>query len=107
MPGARRKPPAFPIAPVLEELGFENVPHVTGSGHRKVACLFHGDRTPSASVSEFGFRCFTCGRSGDAVKLLREEEGLSFEAAIERLQEITGVQDREREDREWGVSLLG
>jgi DNA primase len=82
--------PAFPIAAVLEEFGFENVPHLR-TGFAKVLCIFHPDTTPSATVSRYGFKCWACGRSGDSIKLLREEEGLSFAAAIERAAEITGV----------------
>lgn len=101
----RRDVPQFPIAPILEALGFENVPHVTG-GHAKVRCAFHGDRTPSASVSRLGFTCFVCDRSGDAIKLIREEESLGFEDAVKRCAELTGVQDREvPQQRSWGDEL--
>jgi hypothetical protein len=80
----------FPIAPVLEALGAVGVPHLV-SGHRKMLCPFHDEKHPSASVSEFGFNCFGCERSGDAIKLVMEEERVSYADAVARCEEITGI----------------
>lgn len=111
MRGTRRssKAPQFPIAPILEELGLENVPHLIGEKrYGKVRCIWHPDTKPSAHVSQYGFICFACGKEGDAIKLIREEEGLNFEAAVKRCQELTGNEDRGgAPERDWGESLLG
>lgn len=96
--------PAFPIAAVLEEFGFENVPHLR-TGYAKVLCIWHPDTTPSATVSRYGFKCWACGRSGDAIRLVRDEEGLSFAEAIERCKELTGVDHIDRSARQ-SASLL-
>jgi DNA primase len=52
----------------------------------KWTCPFHDDRkTPSLGVAGNGWKCFGCGRSGDAIDWVREREGLSFREACQRL----------------------
>jgi DNA primase len=49
-------------------------------------CPFHPDgKTPSLGVANNRWKCFGCGRSGDAIDWLREREGLSFREACQRL----------------------
>jgi DNA primase len=105
----RRSDYRFPIAPVLEEYGAYDVPRVTGKRYgRKILCPFHPDTSPSLSVSEFGFICWACGKTGDAIKLVREEEGLSFADAVARCASITGIEsDGSGSEPGWGASLLG
>ena len=50
-------------------------------------CPFHGEKSPSFSVSpakQF-YYCFGCGASGDAVKFLVEFSGLGFREAVTEL----------------------
>ncbi len=56
-------------------------------------CPFHGEKTPSFSVSPAkGFyKCFGCSKSGTAFNFLMELEGLNFPEAIKRVAEISGV----------------
>jgi DNA primase len=56
-------------------------------------CPFHGEKTPSFSVSPAkGFyKCFGCGKSGTAFNFLMEMEGLNFPEAIKRVAELSGV----------------
>ena len=56
-------------------------------------CPFHGEKTPSFSVSPAkGFyKCFGCGKSGNAFTFLMEQEGLSFPEAIQRVAEMSGI----------------
>ncbi len=71
-------------------------------------CPFHKEKTPSFHVNpERGFyHCFGCGASGDAIKFLREAEGLSFTEAARRAAERFGIEILEadsadaREERE-------
>ena len=49
-------------------------------------CPFHADRTPSLSLKDNRARCFSCGRTWDTVGFVMELEGLSFPAAVRRLQ---------------------
>lgn len=56
-------------------------------------CPFHSEKTPSFSVSPTkGFyKCFGCGKGGNAFTFLMEMEGLNFPEAIQRVAEISGV----------------
>jgi DNA primase len=52
-------------------------------------CPFHGEKSPSFSVSptkQF-YHCFGCGKSGDAIKFLMEHAGMTF---IEAVQDLAG-----------------
>jgi len=57
-------------------------------------CPFHGEKTPSFSVSrEKGtYYCFGCKRGGDAIDFVMELERLSFAEAVERLAQRFGVE---------------
>ena len=56
-------------------------------------CPFHQEKTPSFSVNpQKGFyKCFGCGKGGNAFTFLMEMEGLNFPEAIQRVAEMTGV----------------
>ncbi|HEU4459166.1 MAG TPA: DNA primase [Methylibium sp.] len=56
-------------------------------------CPFHGEKSPSFSVSpskQF-YHCFGCGASGDAIKFLTEHLGLSFVEAVRDLAQAAGM----------------
>ncbi len=56
-------------------------------------CPFHGEKTPSFSVSpskQF-YHCFGCGVSGDAIKFLMEHAGMSFIEAVKDLAAQVGL----------------
>ncbi len=56
-------------------------------------CPFHGEKSPSFSVSpskQF-YYCFGCGASGDAIKFLTEHLGLSFVEAVRDLAQSAGM----------------
>jgi DNA primase len=57
-------------------------------------CPFHGERTPSFSVSrEKGtYYCFGCKRGGDVIDFVMELERLSFAEAVEQLAERFAVE---------------
>jgi DNA primase len=56
----------------------------------RAQCPFHMDSDPSFSVSdEKGiFKCFGCGKSGDAITFVELYEGISFIEAIEKIAEF-------------------
>ncbi len=59
----------------------------------KACCPFHGEKTPSftvSSVKQF-YHCFGCGAHGTAISFLMEYEHLSFPEAIEELAHQTGL----------------
>lgn len=56
-------------------------------------CPFHQEKTPSFSVNPAkGFyKCFGCGKGGNAFTFLMEMEGLNFPEAIQRVAEMNGI----------------
>ncbi len=64
-----------------------------GTGYKGL-CPFHAENTPSFNVSSAKqfYHCFGCGASGDAIKFLREHDGLTFMEAIEKLAAIANVE---------------
>ena len=71
-------------------------------------CPFHGEKSPSFSVSpskQF-FHCFGCGKNGNAIGFLMDHAGMGFREAVQDLaqqigmevpdDENTSPQDRER-----------
>ncbi|CAG35521.1 DNA primase [Desulfotalea psychrophila] len=64
------------------------------SGSRYVGlCPFHGEKTPSFSVTagEQFFHCFGCGESGDVLSYVMKYYALSFPEALKMLAERYGV----------------
>jgi DNA primase len=56
-------------------------------------CPFHGEKTPSFTVSpskQF-FHCFGCGAHGSAIGFLMEHRGLGYVEAIRDLAQIAGM----------------
>ncbi|MCP3025652.1 DNA primase [Halobacillus sp. A5] len=55
-------------------------------------CPFHGENTPSFSVSSDKqiFHCFGCGKGGNVYTFLMEIEGYSFLQSVSRVAETTG-----------------
>jgi DNA primase len=56
-------------------------------------CPFHQEKTPSFYVNpDNGFyKCFGCGKAGDAITFVRETEGLTFVESVETLAKRFGV----------------
>jgi len=57
-------------------------------------CPFHKEKSPSFKVENARrtYKCFGCGKGGDAFKWLTETEGLSFPESVERLASEAGVE---------------
>jgi len=57
-------------------------------------CPFHNEKTPSFHVvpGRGLYKCFGCGRGGNAFTFLMELEGVSFIEAVRNLAERTGIQ---------------
>jgi DNA primase len=57
-------------------------------------CPFHGENTPSFSVSPDKqiYHCFGCGAGGNVFTFLMEIENISFQEAVAKLAERAGVQ---------------
>lgn len=55
-------------------------------------CPLHSERTPSFHVYDDGhYKCFGCGRHGDAIQFLADAEGIGFEEAVLRLAREAGL----------------
>ncbi len=57
-------------------------------------CPFHGEKSPSFSVSptkQF-FHCFGCGKNGNAIGFLMEHAGMTFIEAVKDLAQQVGMQ---------------
>ena len=67
-----------------------------GGGSLKGLCPFHDEKSPSFNVrpAQGYYHCFGCDVGGDAIKFLREIEGLTFAEAVERLADKAGIQLR-------------
>ncbi|WP_010650908.1 DNA primase [Oceanobacillus massiliensis] len=57
-------------------------------------CPFHGEKTPSFSVTQEKqiFHCFGCGKGGNAVTFMMEMENFSFYEAIKFLADRSGIE---------------
>ena len=63
-------------------------------GRNHIACCpFHGEKTPSFTVSEELqiFKCFGCGKSGDVFTFLQEYERITFPEALTELAAMAGI----------------
>ncbi|MDD2483243.1 MAG: DNA primase [Candidatus Shapirobacteria bacterium] len=61
--------------------------------HYVACCPFHGEKTPSFTVSEDMqiYKCFGCGKAGDVFNFLEEYEKIDFREALEELAKLAGV----------------
>ncbi|NCN41952.1 DNA primase [bacterium] len=64
----------------------------SGSGYQGL-CPFHGEKTPSFSVSDVKqvYHCFGCKASGNVFKFVQEHQGLTFPETVEYLAQRAGI----------------
>ncbi|GAB4073425.1 DNA primase [Barrientosiimonas marina] len=57
-------------------------------------CPFHGEKTPSFSVTQDKqiFHCFGCGKGGNVLTFIMEIEGYTFSEALKFLAERSGIE---------------
>ena len=62
-------------------------------------CPFHNEKTPSFIVSPAKglFKCFGCGKGGNAVTFLMEQEGISYPEALKMVAKRYGIEVHEKE----------
>jgi DNA primase len=65
----------------------------SGSNHM-ACCPFHGEKTPSFSVSQTKqfYYCFGCGAKGNAISFLMDYEHQGFVEAVEELAQCVGLE---------------
>lgn len=71
-------------------------------GNYIACCPFHNEKTPSFSVSPSKgiYKCFGCGKAGNAVSFIMEHEHLSYVEAIKWLGRKYGIEVRDKEESE-------
>ncbi len=80
---------------------------------KKYLCPFHDDHEPSASIIKDGrvFRCWGCGKTANAIELVRDLYGVPYRKAVEMLYRGLGhpgwttdrlarILERERHDED-------
>ena len=70
------------------------VPLKKGGANFMGLCPFHGEKSPSFSVSpskQF-YHCFGCGKNGNAIGFLMEHAGMGFVEAVQDLAQQVGLQ---------------
>ena len=69
------------------------VPLKRAGANLTACCPFHSERTPSFHVwpESQRWKCFSCGRSGDAFSFVMEREGVEFPEALRTLAREAGI----------------
>ena len=65
----------------------------------QACCPFHNEKTPSfvVSPSKGVYKCFGCGKGGNAVTFLMEHESLSYPEALKMVAKRYGIEVHEKE----------
>ncbi|MCB0517325.1 MAG: DNA primase [Lewinellaceae bacterium] len=81
----------------IEEVVQDFLPLRRSGANFTARCPFHHEKTPSFSVSPARniFKCFGCGKGGNAAKFLMEHEGYSFPEALRWLAKKYNIEIQE------------
>ena len=65
----------------------------------QACCPFHNEKTPSfvVSPSKGVYKCFGCGKGGNAVTFLMEHENVSYPEALKMVAKRYGIEVKEKE----------
>lgn len=71
----------------------------------QACCPFHNEKTPSfvVSPSKGLYKCFGCGKGGNAVTFLMEHESLTYPEALKMVAKRYGIEVKEKEMTEEDV----
>lgn len=71
----------------------------------QACCPFHQEKTPSFVVSPTKglYKCFGCGKGGNAVTFVMEQENISYPEALKMVAKRYGIEVEEREQTEEDV----
>lgn len=81
---------------IVEVIG-DYVPLKKKGQNMWACCPFHGEKTPSFSLSPSKqiYKCFGCGKAGDPIQFVMEIEGIGFQEAIRQLAGKYGIEIEE------------
>ena len=87
-------------ADIVEVVG-DYVPLKKKGQNMWACCPFHGEKSPSFSVSPAKqiYKCFGCGKAGDPIQFVMDIEGVGFQEAIRHLAGRYGIEVEEDETR--------
>jgi DNA primase len=87
-------------ADIVEVVG-DYVPLKKKGQNMWACCPFHGEKSPSFSVSPAKqiYKCFGCGKAGDPIQFVMDIEGVGFQEAIRHLAGKYGIEVEEDETR--------
>ncbi len=85
----------------IEEVVGDYVPLKKKGQNLWACCPFHGEKTPSFSLSPAKqiYKCFGCGKAGDPIQFVMDIEGIGFQEAIRHLAGKYGIEIEEDHDR--------
>ena len=68
----------------------------------QACCPFHNEKTPSfvVSPSKGLYKCFGCGKGGNAVSFVMEHENITYPEALKIVAKKYGIEIKEREETE-------
>ena len=68
----------------------------------KACCPFHNEKTPSfvVSPSKGLYKCFGCGKGGNAVTFVMEHENITYPEALKMVAKKYGIEVKEKEQTE-------
>lgn len=85
-------------ADIVEVVG-DYVPLKKKGQNMWACCPFHGEKTPSFSISPAKqiYKCFGCGKAGDPIQFIMDIEGIGFAEAIRHLAKKYAIEIEEEE----------
>ena len=65
----------------------------------QACCPFHNEKTPSfvVSPSKGVYKCFGCGKGGNAVTFLMEHENITYPEALKMVAKRYGIEVKEKD----------
>ena len=89
-------------APIQEVVGWYLKLKRSGSDY-EACCPFHSEKTPSFKVSPAKgiYKCFGCGKSGDAIAFVMEHEKKGFSDSVRLIAEKLNIETEEYKKREY------